>query len=346
MSSLFFANKTFSPWLLLSKACCLVVLCLLALPYVRAQQTNPVDRQVTNPITDTPNVNPTTQEQPIRSRQSVQAPDGSLLSNEQLDVDADSEVITGTNAANNRVVVYEGNVDARIGVYRLQTDKLTVYTATNRVIAEGNVVFDQRLANGTEQRITGTRAEFNYATKLGFFLNSTGYTNQTQDGTIIYFTADRVEKVSANRIVAFNTQITACDEDVPKWSFNARQAEITLNDRVRVRRPTFRVKGIPILALPFASISIKRQDRASGFLTPTFSGSGNKGFRLSNAYYQTLGRSADITFRNDIYTQRGVGFGADLRTRANSRSFLDMGFYTVKDRLFGPKTSDANPDQG
>ncbi|MBA2341558.1 MAG: LPS assembly protein LptD [Pyrinomonadaceae bacterium] len=346
MSSLFFANKTFFSSLL-SCACRLIVVCFLALPSgAHAQQTNPVDRQVTNPITDTPSVNPTTQEQPIRPRQAVQAPDGSLPSNEQLDIDADSEVVTGTNTANNRVVVYEGNVDAHIGVYRLQTDKLTVYTATNRVIAEGNVVFDQRLANGTEQRITGTRAEFNYATKLGFFLNSTGYTNQTQDGTIIYFTADRVEKVSLNRIVAFNAQITACDENVPKWSFNARQAEITLNDRVRIKRPTFRVKGIPILALPFASISIKRRDRASGFLTPTFSGSGNKGFRLSNSYYQTLGRSADITFRNDIYTARGVGFGADLRTRANSRSFFDMGFFAVKDRLFGPKASDVNPDQG
>ncbi|HYJ88096.1 MAG TPA: hypothetical protein VEW46_18660, partial [Pyrinomonadaceae bacterium] len=32
----------------------------------RAQQTNPVDRKVTNPMTDTPNVNPLTQDQPIR----------------------------------------------------------------------------------------------------------------------------------------------------------------------------------------------------------------------------------------------------------------------------------------
>ena len=31
-----------------------------------AQQTNPVDRKVTNPMTDTPNVNPLTQEQPVR----------------------------------------------------------------------------------------------------------------------------------------------------------------------------------------------------------------------------------------------------------------------------------------
>ena len=115
---------------------------------------------------------------------------------------------------------------------------------------------------------------------------------------------------------------------------------------MRIKRPRFLVKGVPVFVLPYASVSLKPRDRASGFLTPTFSGSGQKGFRLSNAYYQTLGRSADITFRNDIYTKRGIGFGADLRTRANSRSYLNMGFYTVKDRVFGPARDADHPDQG
>ncbi len=102
-------------------------------------------------------------------------------------------------------------------------------------------------------------------------------------------------------------QITACDEDVPKWSFHAKRAKIKTGDRVRVYSPNLRVKGVPIFYLPYASVSIKQRDRASGFLTPTFGGSGEKGFRLSNAYYQTLGRSADVTLRNDIYTARGIG---------------------------------------
>ena len=234
-------------------------------------------------------------------------------------------------------------MDARIGIFRLQADKVTVYTATNRVVAEGNVVFDQ----GEFQRITGSRAEWNYATKVGFFENSTGFTNQTQDGTIMYFTADRVEKISGDTIVIRNGEVTACgDDEVPKWSFKSKRATIKLADRVRIKRPRFLVKGVPVFALPYASISIKPRDRASGFLTPTFSGSGEKGFRLSNAYYQTLGRSADITFRNDLYTKRGMGFGADLRTRANSRSYLNMGFYTVRDRAFGPKEDADHPDQG
>ncbi|PYT04874.1 MAG: hypothetical protein DMF65_01260, partial [Acidobacteria bacterium] len=40
------------------------------------------------------------------------------------------------------------------------------------------------------------------------------------------------------------------------------------------------------------------------------------------------------------------GFGADLRTRANSRSFFNMGFYAVKDRVLGPKQDAQHPNQG
>jgi len=305
---------------------------------VFAQQTNPVDRKVTNPMTDTPNVNPLNPDQSVQlppSRQGVQG-----VATDQIQVDAGKQSATGPDNA--RVAVYEGNVDIRIGTYRLQADKVTVYEAENRVVAEGSVVFDQ----ADQQRITGSRAEWNYRTKTGYFIDSTGYTNQTQDGTRIYFTADRVEKISLDTIVATNVQITACDEDVPKWSFHAGRARIKTGDRVSIYSPQLKVKKVPVFYLPYASVSIKHRDRASGFLTPTFGGSGAKGFRLSNAYYLTLGRSADVTFRNDIYTSRGIGFGGDLRTRANSRSFFNAGIYAVKDRVFGPKADAAHPNQG
>ncbi|MEP6819191.1 MAG: LPS assembly protein LptD [bacterium] len=304
-----------------------------------AQQTNPVDRKVKNPMTDTPNVNPLTQDQPVKQK-TQPAQQGAQEATDLLKVDAGTQTVSGPKDA--RVFVYEGNVDARIGTYRLQADKVTVYEATNKVLAEGNVVFDQ----GDQQRITGSSAEWNYRTKTGYFINSTGFTNQTEDGTRMYFTADRVDKVSLDTIIATNVQVTACDEDVPKWSFHAKRVKIKTGDRVRMYSPNLRVKGLPIFYLPYATVSIKRRDRASGFLTPTFGGSGKKGFRLSNAYYQTLGRSADVTVRSDIYTARGIGFGADLRTRANSRSFFNVGFYLVKDRTLGHKADATHPDQG
>jgi LPS-assembly protein len=325
---------------------CAVSSFLLAAAPARAQQqTNPVERKVENPITDTPSVSPLTQEQPVprprvRQQSSAGATTGEQPTDE-LEARADKQSVSGPKDA--QVVVFEGNVDIRIGIFRLQADKVTDYEAKNRVVAEGNVVFDQ----GEFQRITGSRAEWNYLTKVGFFENSTGFTNQTQDGTVMYFTAARIEKVSGNKIVIINGEITACgDDEVPKWSFKAARATITLADRVRIKSPTFHVKGVPVFWLPYATVSIKPRDRASGFLTPTIGGSGKKGLRISNGYYQTLGRSADLTLRSDVFTKRGLGFGADLRTRANSRSYLDMGFFAVKDRLFGQKENADNPNQG
>ncbi|MEO8648949.1 MAG: LPS assembly protein LptD, partial [Acidobacteriota bacterium] len=72
----------------------------------------------------------------------------------------------------------------------------------------------------------------------------------------------------------------------------------------------------------------------------------NKGFRLSTAYFKTLGRSADVTFRGELYASRGFGYGLDLRTRANSRSFFNLGFYAVKDRVIGHREDAEHPNQG
>lgn len=304
-----------------------------------AQQTNPVERQVSNPITDTPNINPVGQQQEVKLTPRKQLPAEEGGSGEVV-VYSDKQTAQGEKGS--RIVIHSGAVDVRYGIYRLQADKITIYEATNKMIAEGNVIFDQ----GNDQRITGTRGEWNYKTKLGYFVDSTGFTNQTNDGTIMYFTADRVERISLDEILVINGKFTACEDAVPKWSFTAKEAKIKQNDRLKIKRPTFRVKDFPIIPLPYASVSLKKEDRKSGFLIPTVGFSANKGVRLSTAYYQTLGRSADVTFRGDIYTSRGIGYGLDLRTRANSRSFFNAGFFAVEDRVFGAKTDAAHPDQG
>jgi len=315
----------------------LVVLCVSGL---RAQQTNPVDRQVSNPVTDTPNVDPVSDENSVKApkkNQSGVKPEGG---DDEVVVYSEKQTVEGEQGK--RIVTHTGNVDVRYGIYRLQADKVVIYEAENRMTAEGSVVFDQ----GEDQRITGARGEWNYKTKLGKFVNSTGFTNQTNDGTVIYFTADQVERVSLNEVVITNGKFTACEEAVPKWSFTASEARIRTNDRLKLKNAKFKVKDITIVPLPFASISIKKEDRASGFLTPTFGYSSRKGARLSGAYFQTLGRSADVTFRGDLYTSRGIGFGMDLRTRANSRSYFNFGFYVVKDRILGRNADAENPDQG
>ncbi|MGI8639884.1 MAG: LPS-assembly protein LptD [Pyrinomonadaceae bacterium] len=318
----------------------ILLLVLLLATFAKAQNTNPVERQVDNPLTDTPNINPIAPQQDIKAPKKQTSGYVQEGGDDELVVYSERETAEGEEGK--RIIIRSGNVDVRYGIYRLQADKITYYEADNLLVAEGSVVFDQ----GDDQRITGTRGEFNIVTKLGYFVDSTGFTNQTNDGTVIYFTADRVERVGLNEVVVENGKFTACEDAVPKWSFTASEARIKQNDRIKLKNARFRIKDVPIIPLPFASIPIKQRDRASGFLTPTFGFSANKGARLSTAYYQTLGRSADVTLRTDIFTGRGLGYGLDFRTRANSRSYLNFGFYAVKDRIFGHREDADNPNQG
>jgi LPS-assembly protein len=307
---------------------------------LQAQQTNPVDKQVSNPINDTPNVNPVSQEDikaPKTTQKSGYKQEGG---DGEIVVYSDKQTVEGEEGK--RIVTHSGNVDVRFGIYRLQADKITIYEADNRMVADGNVVFDQ----GEDQRITGSKGEFNYKTRLGYFVDSTGFTNQTNDGTVIYFTADRVERAGLNEIIVTNGKFTACEDNIPQWSFSADKATIKPDDRIKLKGAKFRLRNVPIIPVPYASLPIKKRDRQSGFLTPTFGFSQSKGARLSNAYFQTLGRSADVTLRSDIFTGRGLGYGLDVRTRANSRSYFNFGFYAVKDRIFGAKESADHPDQG
>ena len=316
----------------------LIFTCLFlsaALPPVSAQQTNPVDRKVTNPITDTPNVNPLTQEQPVRPRTPARRGQAGEVgeASDLLKVDAGTQTVSGPENA--RIFVYEGNVDARIGTYRLQADKVTVYEATNKVVAEGNVVFDQ--ANSSAHRLD---CRVDYRTKTGFFLNSMVSRIKRRTGRhLLHRRQGRVSLARSLRPTHRSRRVTKTFK--MELSPSARRSKrviacvfIRLTAREGCRFFT-----------PDASVSIKRAIVPPDF-SRQFGGSGQKGFRFSGGYFQTLGRSADVTIRNDIYTSRGIGFGADLRTRANSRSFFNAGFYVVKDRVLGHKEDADHPDQG
>jgi len=255
----------------------------------QAQRTNPVDRQVANPITDTPNINPVSTQQDITAKKPRPGPTPEGGSGE-LVVYSESQTVEGEEGQ--RILTHTGNVDVRYGIYRLQADRVVVREATGWIEAEGSVVFDQ----GDDQRITGARARWNYRTKLGSFEDSTGFTNQTNDGTVLYFTAERVERVSLNEVVITKGMFTACEEAVPKWSFTADEARVITNEKVKLKRAKFRLKDVPVALFPYVSIPIKEQDRSSGFLTPSAGYSREKGVRLTGAYYLTLGRSADHIF--------------------------------------------------
>src|SRR5258706_7937281 len=138
-----------------------------------AQQTNPVERQVSNPITDTPNINPISPEQRVTAPTQKKKPGFEQEGGGgELVVYSDKQSVEGEKGR--RVVRHTGNVDVHYGIYRLQANEITIYEAENKIVATGSVIFDQ----GDDQRITGATAVWNYKTKLGSFEDATGFTNQ------------------------------------------------------------------------------------------------------------------------------------------------------------------------
>lgn len=242
------------------------------------------------------------------------------------------DIVADTQSKNGDLFIYEGYVNATLGEIRLQADHVTFNSVTGDMTAEGNVIFDQ----GADQRVAARRAEINWKSRRGTFWETTGFTNRTQTGEYVFFTAARVEKTGQTTYELYDADVTACEDVIPKWSFHARRAELKMGDRITLHNSVFHIKTLPAFVLPFAWIPATRKERKSGFLLPATGTSTQKGRTLKLAYYQTLGDSADITFRTDVYTQRGLGFGAEFRAQTDEKSYMRLSLFAVKDRLFGP----------
>ena len=300
------------------------LLLLISAPLVRAQRPETTERKVENPIG--------VAEDQARSLRRVKPNQISIVAevspaaSETVDITADGQEAQGD------VVIATGNVQVVYGDILLIADRANYNRATGDLLAEGNVYFEQQ-----GQRISGDRFEFNARTKLGTIFTATAFTNRTPDGTVVIIDAQRAEKTGEETFALRNAIMTACQEAIPKWSLTARRARIELDERAQVYHALLRIKNFPVFYLPYASISISKKDRSSGFLLPTSGSSNIKGRTLHVAYYQTLGRSADILLRTDVFSKRGMGLGFDFRARTNEASRINFGSFLVFDRLFGEK---------
>jgi LPS-assembly protein len=308
---------------------CSLFLPLFFVLFAAAQQPENIERKVSNPIGEA--------EEEKRSLRQTKPQQVSIIAQiaptaeEKLVIYAENQEKVGD------VGIAIGNVQVLYGDIVVIADRATYNEVTGDLIAEGNVFFEQQ-----GQRIAGDKLEINAKTKRGTITTATAFTNRTPDGTVLIIDALRADKTGADTYRLENAMMTACQEANPKWSFTAKRARIRLDDQAEIYNALFRIKNFPVFYLPYASFSINKKDRASGFLLPSSGSSTIKGRTLQTAYFQTLGRSADLLVRTDLYSKRGLGVGFDFRARTDENSYIMLGSFMVFDRLFGEK----GPDQG
>src|SRR5438445_5921563 len=136
--------------------------------------------------------------------------------------------------------ILEGNVTLEYQDVKVTTDKATYNFKTKDVVAQGHVIIDQG-----PTRLSGDQAIFNLDSKTGTFFNATGNLQGA-----IYFTGEKLEKVTEDEYRLTNGMITSCDLDNPSWSFHVRSADITVDDYAHLRDLSFRAHGLPIFWTP------------------------------------------------------------------------------------------------
>src|SRR6185312_7865335 len=73
------------------------------------------------------------------------------------------------------------------------------------------------------------------------------------------------------------------------------------------------VKGVPMLYVPIMAYPTKKDDRATGFLIPTYGSSTLRGQQLHNAFFWAIDRSQDATIEHELYSKIGQGVAGEYR---------------------------------
>lgn len=234
--------------------------------------------------------------------------------------------------------------------YTLRADEITYDQDSGNAIANGHVTLD---GGPNDEHIEASRAEFNIRTQLGKFENvlarsgaEIGVKKATLTTTEPFtFTGSSVEKTGPERYVIQHGTVTSCALPKPKWTLNAERIDIDLSDTARIYNTTFRVEGVPVLYLPFATHPTTNLGRHTGFLVPTFGVSSRKGTIVGDSIYFAINRSMDATVGAEYFSSRGWSQHGTFRARPSEYSSIDFDYFGVVDRGIGtPKVDQGGQD--
>jgi LPS-assembly protein len=232
---------------------------------------------------------------------------GSLLLNGPVQIDAD----TLSYDEENGVALAEGNVEIVLGPRRMRADRIRYDSRTGEAELAGKV----RYKDG-EEEFSFDRITINLAAETGVLYN----------GSILISTNNyriagkKIEKTGEQSFRLEKGSITTCPCDPePDWEFEVRRARVEIDGYAVSNNITFRVRGVPVLWLPYAVFPVKLT-RQSGFLMPDFSSSKSRGYTFTVPYYWAINRWSDATLKVDAMTKRGVRPEAEYRFVPNRES--------------------------
>ena len=233
-----------------------------------------------------------------------------------------------------------GQVEIRYRNYILYTDEASYDSSTGEVKADGHVVLD---GGPNDEHIEASHATYNIRKETGHFENVVGTTGIKARGprttltssNPFAFTGKVVDKPAPDHYVVTDGTVTTCELPRPKWVFDARRVYVDVQGNATIYNSTFKIRGIPILYLPFATHPVQREARQSGFLIPSIGQSSTKGTVVGESAFLVINRSMDAHVGAEYFSKRGWSQRGEFRAQPSEKSFVDLNYFGVIDRGIG-----------
>jgi LPS-assembly protein len=235
-----------------------------------------------------------------------------------------------------------GSVELERGDTSIYADVIDYFENEERAIATGNVVLTQGM-----NRIAADRADFNTRTQLGTFFQASGIATVRQgrqqapapggivvpqmlgqDNDVYYF-GETVEKLGPKKYRITNGGFSTCVQPTPRWDLTADTIILNIDRYTLLKQALLNVKGVPLLYLPIMYYPTNEDDRATGFLIPTYGISTIRGQSIHNAFFWAVNRSHDATFLYDWFSKTGTGAGSEYRYNMGAGSDGQLSAYML-----------------
>ena len=138
-----------------------------------------------------------------------------------------------------------------------------------------------------------------------------------------YGTAERIDFLDSNRMVAHQTRYTTCRRQpgpdwLPEWLLKATSLSTDNEESTgRAEGVQLEFMGMSTPTLPAASFALT-DERKSGFLAPLYGIDTLNGIDVMQPYYWNIAPNRDATFTPRVMTKRGAALETDFRYLENN----------------------------
>jgi LPS-assembly protein len=231
----------------------------------------------------------------------------------------------------------QGNVEIDDGIFSFRGDQVTYDSDSGNIQAEGHLLLE---GGPNHEHIEAARGTYNINTEIGHFEIVTGSigVETSKNRTVFttsnpfYFTGKVVDKKGPEHYVVADGSVTSCQLPRPKWQFFAHKVVVEAGGNATIYHSNFRIEGVPILYLPFATHPVQKEPRQSGFLLPNVGRSSTRGNTIGESIFWAINRSMDLLAGTEYFSKRGWAPEGEFRARPTETSFVDLTAFSVFDR--------------